>query len=415
MAAPARAFAPAARRARRPLPEWTSRSPWSAVPHAYFEIVMRACSPLEAHLLGLLLRFSIGERTRDDWEWVEVPEARLAQMTNSHVNGVAKALDGLEAKGAIEAERRGRRKRYRCVIENWNRLSSRPQRTLRKPPAREEEVPEASTSAVEPIAALRVVHERHDQIMVLLPGDRQPRPLKEVCPNADSCGLRAAENKKRSTTETTEVRPSIPTLECGNSFEVFYAFLDDRLTSRLGQKPPRDLALAQFERLRAAHSTLRLFQVRFELRAAKVKSYGFLRHIVDDCVGAAQPQQIKVEQPDVLQGVREHLTQGVEALRAAGYTAVAQRLEALAPIDEATDLEALAAQLDDLEESVVGSCADPKRQHVIEADIRKAIARTPNYPRMSPEQQSNIAAVARRASVFQLLALPRLSLFYMRR
>ncbi len=302
------------------LPNTWERSGWTKTPRAFFKKLFRALTHVELGVLGNILDDSVGRSGEADW--VEVKEPDLARLVNCHVNSVGAALDKLEQLSAIEARKSPRDKRvkqYRVLINNWAKITEREARKLeRKGPAsaggagtRDAIEPEPTREAAavvsrgESKAALTVIKAKVP--MVMLPGAKGAVPLAEACPHGAACELvrqfTTGANAGRTGTDAAKVSGEITTVDSGDSgshlngdFHRFEAFVAKALTKRLNAPPPRQLLEEMYRRLASERVPFETFVLRFGLRERAVKSYGFLRCIVDDCVTATnQARQLAGE------------------------------------------------------------------------------------------------------------------------
>lgn len=375
---------------------WES-SGWTKTPRAFFKKLFRVFSQVELGVLGNILDDSVGRRGEADW--VEVREPELARLVNCHVNSVGAALDKLEALSAIEARKSPRDKRvkqYRVLIHNWAKITEREARKLdRKGPgvAGADAAAEVDAAVDErpAKAALTVIQTKVP--MVTLPGAKQPVPLAEACPHGSQCELvqryaKGTANAGRRPHDPPRVNDEITTVDCGDSrpalngdFHRFQRFVAQTLTKRLNAPPPGGLIEELYRRLEQERVPFETFVLRFGLRERAVKSYGFLRCIVDDCVAAVnQSRQLvgdaKRTSAAEVERVQREAKRAAAALRnRRGFEEAAKLLEETAKIAAtlASDPERLELHLMNLDDLLV-TAAEEKltRSELAQADAEAA-------------------------------------------
>ena len=376
---------------------WES-SGWTKTPRAFFKKLFRVFSQVELGVLGNILDDSVGRRGEADW--VEVREPELARLVNCHVNSVGAALDKLEALSAIEARKSPRDKRvkqYRVLIHNWAKITEREARKLdRKGPGTAGVVESAEVDAAlddrPQKAALTVIQAKVP--MVTLPGAKQPVPLAEACPHGSECELvqryaKGAANARRRPHDPPRLNGEITTVDCGDSrpalngdFHRFQRFVAQALTKRLNAPPPDRLVEELYRRLEQERVPYETFVLRFGLRERAVKSYGFLRCIVDDCVAAAnQARQLVGGEAKRISGAEVERVQR-EARRAAaalkdrgGFDEAVKLLEETAKIAGtlAADPERFELHLMNLDDLLVTAAVERlPRSDVAKADAEAA-------------------------------------------
>lgn len=455
-AAATASFPPHARRSARadaPLPDWVQRGGWTPVPNTFFSHVMRACSQFEQAILALILFRTAGDDRAGRPEWVQLSEKQLANYLDGHPNGISRAIDRLEAEGAIESRQVGRAKQYRVVVEAWDKLPARKPRKIE--PKREEvaasDDEDATTDATQP---------RDTEVLVILPGVKGKHPLTEVCPSgADCCLLKSVKANKQGTIATLQcgdldekanIRGTIATLQCGNhspnlryaaesnqrsaptlldgEFSDFYGLIDSILSPRLLQPPPMAILETQFERLKAHDVPLDYVEARVKLRINAFRSYGLLEHVVTDCIKAVDAARTNDQRasagnrtgggaPDAA-AIRKHLFACAEVLKRQplelGYEDVRELV-----LQAAEDAPRHAADLVHLElhlanaEAMMRNLAEdalsPEERSAIEGDVERQVR--PYRDRMSHEQFSSLRAEIYVRRLFDHARLPRLSLF----
>jgi DNA-binding MarR family transcriptional regulator len=383
---------------------WES-SGWTKTPRAFFKKLFRVFSQVELGVLGNILDDSVGRRGEADW--VEVREPELARLVNCHVNSVGAALDKLEALSAIEARKSPRDKRvkqYRVLIHNWAKITEREARKLdRKGPgtagAVEVEAAEVDAAVDDrpPKAALTVIQAKVP--MVTLPGAKQPVPLAEACPHGSQCELvqryaKGAANARRRPSDPPRLNGEITTVDCGDSrpalngdFHRFQRFVAQALTKRLNAPPPGGLIEELYRRLEQERVPFETFVLRFGLRERAVRSYGFLRCIVDDCVAAVnQSRQMvgdaKRTPAAVVERVQREAKRAAAALRnRGGCDEAVKLLEETVKIAAtlASDPERLQLHLMNLDDLLVTAAEEKLSQSELAQADAEATADWPNH------------------------------------
>lgn len=272
---------------------------------AYFKKLFRCFSHSEMAILGNIYDEQYGGRKQQDW--VLISQRAFATYAGITINGVAKALDKLVAVQAVEKRKAGRENEYRVVMENWESIVPREARKLERTLQLVPEPTDDGEAEVEDDqqAALKVMPSK--EALIILPGEKSPRPLSEVCPGAASgrCELaKKLEEAKsgRNVPENVKKVEKIPTLEYGYSeakatplpkaqdaglYRQFEALLKTNLASK-GVAVPDTIAKLQYSRLEAAAVPLSIFEVNFRRSLKKFEKPGFLSFIVDDAILAHQ-------------------------------------------------------------------------------------------------------------------------------
>lgn len=436
------------------MPGWVSRGNWTPVPNTFFTHVMRACSQFEQAILSLILFRTAGDVHAGRPEWVRLSEQQLARFLDGHPNGISRAIGRLEDMGAIESRRVGRAKEYRAIVEAWDKLTPRKPRKIEP---KRVEMPEAEASLVETetVAALQAAP-APKQVLVILPGERKPKPLADVCPGGRDCEL-----VRRYRSEGDGAIPSPgrrdaapapvqnPTPECGDrsphlrpegvdgatllnpEFRRFYELLDEHLSSRLAQPPPLTILETQFERLRVHEVPLDYVEARIQLRLNAFRSYGLLEHVVSDCIQAvesARENQRKADAGDAMgrpsvdaAAIRKHLRGCAEALQnrtgraRQAYNEVRELVLEVAQhaTQHAADvmhLELHLANAETMMRNIAEESLTPEERSAIEGDVEQQVRAY--RERMNHEQFSSMRAEVYLRRLFAHARLPRLSLFH---
>lgn len=423
------------------MPAWVQRGGWTPVPNSFFTHVMRACSQFEQAILSLILFRTAGDAQGGRPEWVQLSEQQLARFLDGHPNGISKAIGRLEEMGAIESRKVGRAKQYRAIVEAWDKLTPRKPRKVE--PKRVEEPEEDSGAELrdeEAVAALKMAA-APKEVLVILPGQKKPRPLAETCPGGANCELvRRYAAKEQRTTTTLEWRnasPAVPSDAAADrnppptlldpEFSAFYDLIDSLLSTRLLQPPPLAILETQFERLKAHDVPLDYVEARVKLRINAFRSYGLLEHVVTDCIKAVDAARANDQRaanrgggaaPDAA-AIRKHLRACADALQRqpmdAGYEEV-RELVLQAAEDaprHAADLMHLELHLANAEvmmRNLAEDALSPEERSAIEGDVERQVR--PYRDRMSNEQFSSLRAEIYLRRLFEHARLPRLSLFY---
>jgi hypothetical protein len=441
------------------MPAWVQRGGWTPVPNSFFTHVMRACSQFEQAILSLILFRTAGDAQGGRPEWVQLSEQQLARFLDGHPNGISKAIGRLEEMGAIESRKVGRAKQYRAIVEAWDKLTPRKPRKVEPKRVEEpEEDADAELRDEEAVAALKMAA-APKEVLVILPGQKKPRPLAETCPGGANCELvrrYAAKDKRMTSTpecgdsgETANTGRTTTTLEWRNAspavpsdaaadrnppptlldpeFSAFYDLIDSLLSTRLLQPPPLAILETQFERLKAHDVPLDYVEARVKLRINAFRSYGLLEHVVTDCIKAVDAARANDQRatnrggaaaPDAA-AIRKHLRACADTLKRqpldAGYEDVRELV-----LQAAEDAPRHAADLVHLElhlanaEAMMRNLAEdalsPEERSAIEGDVERQVR--PYRDRMSHEQFSSLRAEIYLRRLFEHARLPRLSLFY---
>ena len=425
------------------IPLQQSGKGWTAVPHSYFKRLFRSLTNVEMAVLGNILDDTVGKRGRP--EWTRITLRKFAAYADCHVNAVARALDLLEAVGAIEARTTKadrRAKEYRALVESWDRVSqnqaAKIRERLRKGDVTAIDDEEDEDDEDEDVAA----QAPQQAVMLLIPGWKEPRPV-HLC---KACAHRVAEiasgkslaepettaKRKQTRVASAEVKPEIPTLGCDDSTAPqnghgklaaeLQTFLEQRLAGKLHAPPPRDLVHEQARRLSDAGVPLEYFATRFRIREKAIYSYHFVPHLVDDCLssyikareaGHKAPSAASLPEVDLVAAYRRHITNCTARLRTKdGYGEVigllAQIVDELP--DRLRDLPGLSLHIDNIEAMMLQIAEDSFNKNTV-ARIDRAVAKQtkPYEGRLTLEGYEQTVCNIRRAEIFREAGLPRLS------
>ena len=293
--------------------KWTARG-YTTVPHSYFERAFRAFDGIAAGVLGLLMRHTVGERRTAEWEWYQITQLQFAKLLNCHENGVARAIQTLEEAGVIESRKRGRNNEYRVLPENLDTLSTKPQRKLQLVPPTspasagddgegEEEKGSASFGASSPLSAFeaaRAAAGAKPVALVLMPGERQVKPLGHVCPSGVDCPIgrqaRAAasqlvniDNAAVANKEVISEKPHSSVAFAASSDDETMAFVEaveEILIPVLHEPPPKGMLSAQYARLAEADVAASVALGKIRSAATRTKSWALVPKLIDDVLAA---------------------------------------------------------------------------------------------------------------------------------
>jgi hypothetical protein len=423
-------------RRRRPLPKWTESGRWTAIPHSYFEKAIPYFDGLAAGCLGLLLRYTVGERATDDWEWTAITQKKFATILDATENGIAKALDRLTESGVVLERTVGRKKEYRVSVEAIEKLTGRrPDKP--KPPEPESDDHSSDNGAASgtefaaPAASLAAARKRYgaNAALVVLPGSDTMVPVESVCSQGSKCCLASGDcdakqdstprlvsiqggrAKDKTPDENKGVNAGKPQLQLGfpsehqEAGEQFVEAVTEVFVAATHEPAPASLVEAQFMRIIDAQVDPDLVVKKVQSAAKRAKSWGLLARLVDDVIAANAG---KAKEEDT--AYRGRLTKGVLAvakLIKPANTECAKELRDLAEKVPAMAHPAIDEKLNFIEKRLISAlyqslpAADRAEMDAANASEADALG--------GPSEAKKWLAVLRRQSLLSRFELPDLS------
>ncbi|MCC7235574.1 MAG: hypothetical protein IT163_09745 [Bryobacterales bacterium] len=301
-----------------------------------FDQVEKAMTPLAAKLIWHIYRHTVGQlfgRTMRR-EWFALSEKAASRQGNASENGAAIALREAVESGAVEVRLNGRTNEYRVRLHNWRKLKAKPAKKCRpRVVAIDDADADAEASVMEPGARraaltvapgearkIEVPAALANQVLVVLPGDKQPRLLADTCPHGRECELAKKVAIGALRLSRDGPHPVIPIrgtvaasgsevlanpadfklvtnpntqLQLGGSVE-FAAFLADVFTlvaHKIQAPPPEGLIERIYGSLNREGVDPDKFRARLNARRSKVHSWGMLDHLLEDVLGLARREK----------------------------------------------------------------------------------------------------------------------------
>lgn len=185
---------------------------WSMTPNESFRKMLGALrqrSPLGIEIVFHVFSETVGAQVSGVHpETIALKKAALARMFDVSPNAIIETLALLVGMEILFTQGEGAKKKYGCNIEAWGKLQRAGARKLaivKKPEPVETEDEEAAEIDDAPVAALRRM--KANEALVILPGENsKPRPLSELCKNAD-CALKRGGDDKANKIANKAVEP----------------------------------------------------------------------------------------------------------------------------------------------------------------------------------------------------------------